>query len=117
MSTDRERDRRLDARVTNDVIQVEYLAPSPHVRDLSISGLFLLDPRPLMRGQPVQLKLSLAGVGTVVVQGMVRRVDPGVGMGIEFTQMEPSDRRKIKEYVARANPGQVSPAGEDDGLR
>lgn len=113
----RDRDRRLDARVTNDVVQVEYVAPSPHVRDLSLSGLYLLDARPLLRGQPVQLKLSLAEAGTVVVQGMVRRVDPGVGMAIEFTQVEPADRRRIKEFIARANPAQVSPAGENDGLR
>ena len=114
MSSDnRERDRRLEPRVANDVIEVEYVAPSPHVRDLSIGGLYLLDQRPLLRGQPVHLKLGLAGLGTIVVQGMVRRVDPGVGMAIEFTHVETADRRKIKEYIARANPGQISPAGED----
>lgn len=103
----------MEPRLANDVVEVEYVAPSPHVRDLSISGLYLLDQRPLLRGQPVQLKLSLASMGTVVVQGMVRRVDPGVGMGIEFTHVETADRRKIKEFIARANPGQISPAGED----
>ncbi|MBI3403918.1 MAG: PilZ domain-containing protein [Acidobacteria bacterium] len=114
MSPDpRERDRRLDPRVTNDVVYVEYVAPSPHVRDLSQSGLYLLDQRPLLRGQPVQLKLGLGDIGTIVVQGMVRRVDPGTGMGIEFTQIDAADRRKIKEYIARTSPEKISPAGED----
>ena len=109
----RDRERRLEPRVSNDVIEVEYVAPSPHVRDLSIGGLYLLDQRPLLRGQPVQLKIGLAGLGTIVVQGMVRRVDQGVGMAIEFTQVDTADRRKIKEFIARANPGQISSAGED----
>lgn len=111
----RERDRRLEARVANDVVEVEFIAPSPHVRDLSISGMYLLDQRPLLRGQSVQLKLNLSSFGTIVVQGMVRRVDPGVGMGIEFTHVETADRRTIKQFIARANPEQVSPGG-DDGL-
>jgi hypothetical protein len=114
MSDSRERDRRLDARISNSVVEVEYVAPSPHVRDLSVSGLYLLDQRPLLRGQPVQLKLGLGGSAIVVVQGMVRRVDPGVGMAIEFTQVDVADRRKIKEFLARANPADVSPAGKDD---
>ena len=101
MSDARERERRLDPRVTNDVVEVEYVAPSPHVRDLSISGLYLLDQRPLLRGQPVQLKLGLGNLGTIVVQGMVRRVDQGTGMAIEFTQVDAADRRKIKEFISR----------------
>lgn len=114
MPEERERERRLDPRVINDVVEVEYVAPSPHVRDLSLSGMYLLDQRPLQRGQPVQLKLGLADLGHVVVQGMVRRVDPGVGMAIEFTKMETADRRKIKEFVARAKLSQLSPAGRDE---
>ena len=115
MSTDsRDRDRRLEPRVMRNVVEVEYVAPSPQVRDLSQSGMYLTDQRPFQRGQPVQLKLVLADLGIVIVQGMVRRVDPGMGMGIEFTHVELADRRKIKEYVARANPEQVSPAGKDE---
>ena len=113
MANNRERERRLDPRVANNVVEVEYVAPSPHVRDLSLSGLYLLDQRPLLRGQPVQLKLGLGDLGTIVVQGMVRRVDPGTGMAIEFTQIDQADRRKVKEFISRANPRDVSPAGED----
>lgn len=113
MAKTRDRDRRLDPRVANGVIEVEYVAPSPHLRDLSISGLYLLDQRPFQRGQPVQLKLGLGSLGTIVVQGMVRRVDQGTGMAIEFTQVDQADRRKIKEFIARANPRDVSPADED----
>jgi hypothetical protein len=112
--SDRDRERRLDARVTDGIIRVEYVAPSPHVRDLSTSGLYLLDPRPLQRGQPVELKLRLADNQVIVVQGMVRRVDPGHGMGIEFTHVEAADRRRIKEYISRAEPDKISPAETDE---
>ena len=115
MSQDsRDRDRRLEARVMKNIVEVEYVAPSPQVRDLSLSGMYLSDQRPFQRGQPVQLKLVLGDLGMIIVQGMVRRVDPGIGMGIEFTHVDSADRRKLKEYVARANPEQVSPAGRDE---
>jgi hypothetical protein len=109
----RDYERRLDPRVADGVIQVEYVAPSAKVRDLSVSGLYLRDPRTLQRGQPVELILRLTGEEPILIRGMVRRVDPGEGMAIEFIQLTPADRRKIKEFVAHSKPEKVSPAGEE----
>ncbi len=111
--SDSGRERRLDPRIANDLIQVELIAPSPQVRDLSITGLYLKDPRPLQRGQPVELRLRLGDADPIFIQGMVRRVDPGEGMGIEFIHVDALGRRRIKEFVSRINPERVSPAGED----
>lgn len=111
--SERDRDRRLDPRVADGVITVEYVAPSPQVRDLSVSGMYLRDPRPLQRGQPIDLRLRLGSSEAMIIRGMVRRVDPGEGMGIEFIQIEAADRRRIKEFVARTSPEKLSPAGED----
>lgn len=107
-------ERRLDARVADGIIQVEYMAPSPHVRDLSVSGLYLKDPRPLQRGQPIELKLRIGEAEPIVVLGMVRRVDPGVGMAIEIIQLNATARRRIKEFIAHADPSKISPADEHD---
>jgi hypothetical protein len=107
-------DRRLDARVSDGVIQVEYVVPSPKVRDLSVSGLYLQDPRTLQRGQPIELLLHIAGHEPILIRGMVRRVDPGEGMAIEFIQLSAADRRKIKEFVAHSAPEKISPAGADE---
>lgn len=113
-NSDQERERRLSPRVYNEgAVQVEYILPDPRVRDLSISGLYVADPRPLQRGQPVELKLRLGPGDPLSVRGMVRRVDPGQGMGIEFIHLEPADRRRLREYVGRAKPESVSPAGDD----
>lgn len=109
----RDYDRRLDPRVADGVIQVEYVVPSPKVRDLSVSGLYLVDSRTLQRGQPIELILRLTGIEPILIRGMVRRVDPGEGMAIEFIQLTAADRRKIKEFVSHSAPEKVSPAGED----
>jgi hypothetical protein len=107
-----ERDRRLEPR-TSEVVQVEYVAPSPRVRDLSVSGVYIVDPRTLQRGQPVDLSLRLDDKDPIVVRGMVRRVDESQGMAIEFISMDAAARRRLKEFVARSSPEKLSPAGED----
>lgn len=109
-----EHERRLSPRVADGIIQIEYVTPSPKVRDLSVSGLYLVDTRPLQRGQPVELKLTLGEGEPILVRGMVRRVDPGEGMAIEFIQVDAAGRRRIKEFVATSDPSKVSPAGQDD---
>jgi hypothetical protein len=110
-----DRDRRLEPRLADEgVVHVEYIAPSPHVRDLSASGVYLADPRQLQLGQTVKLRLSLGAAGTpIVVTGMVRRVDPGQGFAVEFIQLAQGDRRRLKEFIARGNPDKISAAGAD----
>lgn len=113
-SKDRDRDRRLDSRVADGVILVEYVAPSPHVRDLSVSGVYVRDPRTLQRGQTVELKLQLPGGEPVRIRGMVRRVDQGEGMAVEFIQLDAAGRRRIKEFISQSASDKVSPAGKDE---
>lgn len=108
-----DRERRLSARIADETIHVEYVAPSPHVRDLSISGCYILDPRTLQLGQPIQLRIRFDSGEPIQVGGMVRRVDSGVGMAVEFLQMDADSRRRLKEYLLKASPGSVSPAGKD----
>ena len=111
--TKRDRDRRLDPRVSDNVVQAEYVVPSPQVRDLSVSGIYLADTRTFQIGQTVELRLRLGASEPMSIGGMVRRVDPGQGMAVEFIHLETADRRRIKEFIARAHPEKVSPADED----
>lgn len=110
----RDYERRGDARVADGVIQVEYVAPSPSVRDLSTSGLYLNDPRTLQMGQLIELKLRIGADEPIVIHGMVRRVDPGQGMAVEIIRLDANARRRIKEFISRADPGKISPADEHD---
>ena len=109
---EQERDRRLDPRVADGVIHVEYVVPSPQVRDLSVSGVYQWDTRPMLVGQPVELRMRLSNAEPMVIRGMVRRVDPGRGMAIEFIHISGDDRRSIKEFISRASPDKVSAADE-----
>ncbi|HEX9759705.1 MAG TPA: PilZ domain-containing protein, partial [Candidatus Acidoferrales bacterium] len=99
--------------VISGAVHVEYVAPSPHVRDLSLSGCYILDARTLHTGQTVRVRLIFSNGDAVVVHGMVRRVDEGVGMALEFISIESADRQRLKLYVEQADPGSVSPAGSD----
>jgi hypothetical protein len=108
-----DQDRRLDPRVAGDEIAIEYLAPIPRVRDLSTSGLYVLDPRPFQRGQTVEFRLTLGSAKPFVVTGMIRRVDPGQGMAIEFIHVDAAARRRIKEFIAHADPSKISAAGSE----
>ena len=112
---EQERDRRLEPRLADEaVLHVEYVAPSPHVRDLSASGVYLADPREVKLGQSIKLRLTLGSGGPFLVTGMVRRVDPGKGFAVEFIQLDAANRRRLKEHIARSNPEKVSPAGRDE---
>jgi hypothetical protein len=110
---DRERERRLDARVADDVVRAEYVVPTLRVRDLSASGLYLLDPNPLQDGQIIELRLYLGSSEPLEVRGMVRRADSGLGMAIEFTRISAADRHRIKQYIAAVDP---KTARESDDL-
>jgi len=110
---DRERERRLDARVADDVVRAEFVVPTLRVRDLSVSGLYLLDPNPLQDGQIIELRLYLGSGEPLEVRGMVRRADSGLGMAIEFTRISAADRHRIKQHIAVVDP---KAAGESDDL-
>lgn len=109
----RESDRRLEPRAVGKTITVEFLAPIPRVRDLSSSGLFLLDPHPLQLGHTVELRLAFGSGEPVVVSGMVRRVDPGKGMAIEFIHIDADARRRVKEFIASSGHLDISATSTD----
>ncbi len=102
------KDRRLDPRVATELIRVEFISPVPHVRDLSISGLFILDPHPLQRGETVELRLTLGSDKPMIVRGMVRRIEPGIGMAIEFIHIDAAGRRRVKDFISHSDPDKVS---------
>ncbi len=108
-----ERNRRLEPRVVGEEIKVEYLSPVPRIRDLSTSGFFILDPRPFQRGQTVEFRLTLGSNKPFKVTGMVRRVEPGQGMAIEFIHIDADSRRLVKEFISRSDPKKVTPAHPD----
>ncbi len=94
-------------------VEVEYILPGPKPKDISSSGIYLYEERPFQRGQSIELKLRLANGREFRVRGMVRRVDPGVGMGIEFINLTAHDRKMLRDFVEQLKPGSSISVNDD----
>jgi c-di-GMP-binding flagellar brake protein YcgR len=93
-------DRRTGKRVSAPESAVELLDYRPRLRDLSQTGVFVEDPRPLPSGRTVRLLLRLSpNSRAITVLGMVRRVEEGKGMGIEFIQISSGDRAILQHFL------------------
>ncbi len=79
---------------------VEYPDYQPRVRDLSLSGAFILDSRPLRPGRLVRLLLTDHDNPPLEIKAMVRRVVPDEGMTVEFLEMSDDTRRRLRRLVA-----------------
>jgi hypothetical protein len=64
------------------------------LEDMALGGIFIRTPDPPPERSLVKLILS-AGTVEVRARGVVRRVAPRQGMGIEFTAMNPDDRGRL----------------------
>lgn len=93
-------ERRCGPRLPAHEAVVELLDFRPRVRDLSHAGIFIEDPRPLPPGRMLRLLIRLnPQSGAITVWGMVRRVEEGKGMGIEFLQMSAADRATLRSFL------------------
>lgn len=78
---------------------VEYPELRPRVRDISLSGAYIEDHRPLPRGRMLQLRIMLDDRSVINVKAMIRHSDDGVGMGVEFLVMSDDDRKRLRQFV------------------
>ncbi len=101
-------DRRTEPRLQVRPLSVEFPDLQPQVRNLSLSGLYIEDPRPFPRGRIVRLKIWLGDQESIVVRAMVRRVDEGAGMSMEFVEINDADRQRLLSFLG--------PSADSDGL-
>ncbi|MFQ5723377.1 MAG: PilZ domain-containing protein [Terriglobia bacterium] len=80
-------------------IYVEYPDLRPRVRDISLTGAFIEDNRPLSRGRMLNMTFWLDEQTPVTARAMVRRAEEGVGMGVEFLSMSNEDRNRLRQFV------------------
>lgn len=80
-------------------IHVDYPELRPRVRDISLAGAYIEDPRPLPRGRMLQLRIQLDERTAITARAMIRRSDPGVGMGVEFLVMSDEDSKRLHDFV------------------
>ena len=65
-----------------------------YLESVALGGLFLLTRQPLPIRSAVKILVELP-FGEVRARGVVRRVNPLRGMGIEFIAMTPEDRARL----------------------
>jgi hypothetical protein len=70
------------------------------VKTLSMGGLFLCGSITLRVGTDLTLVFEVPG-GMVLADAVVRNIVPGVGMGVEFTKMNPQIRVLLEGLLTR----------------
>lgn len=93
---DRRATPRFQAKPDNSIAYGERSAP---VQDLSLEGVFVLDPDPLPVGSELTFTLR-AGLQDIALEGIVRHSLVDVGMGIQFTNLSAVSKRRLIIHIA-----------------
>jgi hypothetical protein len=85
-------------------LQVNYEGYSEEipvrVPDISTQGMFINTPHQFPQGAVLNVKFILTRSNTeIVARGEVRYNLPGVGVGIEFTEISPEAQKAIEEEL------------------
>jgi tetratricopeptide (TPR) repeat protein len=67
---------------------------------LGMGGLFFHTPKPLATGSFIKLLFDLKS-GEIRARAIVRDSRPDQGMGVQFVQMETSDRERLNQFLAQ----------------
>ena len=105
-SKDRRATPRFQAKPENHITYGDRTAP---IRDLSLEGVFVLDPDPLPVGSEINFTLR-AGQTDIALEGIVRHSTIDEGMGIQFTSLSAVSKRRLIIHMASlvSAPGQIA---------
>jgi PilZ domain-containing protein len=78
-----------------------------HTGDVSVCGCYIESMMPWAVGAQLTIQLWLDS-DPIQIAGIVRTSDPGVGMGIEFVQMHPSEQQKLHNFLAAKEDANAS---------
>ncbi len=76
-----------------------YHDRSAPIRDLSLEGVFVLDPDPLPAGSEISFTLRASNVD-IEIEGVVRHSEVEVGMGIQFVNLSAVSKRRLIIHIA-----------------
>ncbi len=69
-----------------------------YMDSMGLGGFFIRTKEPLPVGSLMALLLNLPA-GDVRARGIVRRISPNSGMGVEFVAMTPEDRGRLNKSI------------------
>ena len=78
------------------------------ISDLSHTGAFIKTSNPAVVGAVLQVRLD-APRREICAEAVVRRVEPGQGMAVEFESMTEDDRARLHAWIRQLETAQVSP--------
>jgi PilZ domain-containing protein len=88
------------------------------VATMGLGGLFIDADKPPAVGEVIRVFFEVPG-GEVRATAVVRNSQPGMGMGIEFTAMEPEPRARLLQLLRRllgdADPELLVPPSQPAG--
>jgi hypothetical protein len=87
---------------------IVYPEGSGAIKDLSLNGMYVLDPDPLPDGTKISFSLR-QGADDIQLQGIVTRSEPGQGMVIQFTELTRESIRRLKLHMAQLGPAPGEP--------
>lgn len=98
-----EQNRRVHARIMPFAsIPVQYPGLRLLVRDLSPTGAFIEDERPLPVGRVFEMTLGGEGpLQEVRLRAVVRRTEPYIGMAVEFVALGKEANRRLQEFLEK----------------
>jgi hypothetical protein len=107
-------DRRAHLRIVPpEAIVAEYPGLRSVIRDVSPTGAFVEDDRPFPVGRVIDLRLRGEGLeAPIEVKAVVRRIEPQIGMAVEFVALSKQARERLLMFIARNRGPRV-----DDALR
>ncbi len=74
-------------------------------RDISAGGMFIETKQPMALGTHLTLRFHLDDGGPIVVAtAEVRYVVPKMGLGLQFVDLMPAERKRLEAYVAKSAP-------------
>ncbi len=105
-------DRRSHLRVVPpEAIVAEYPGLRSVIRDLSRTGAFIEDNRPFPVGHLIELRLRGDSLrAPIEVKAIVRRVEPQIGMAVEFVALTEHTRETLHDFIERGQPNSADVA-------
>ena len=77
------------------------------IMNLGVGGMLFKTADKIDRSTKISIRFNLPPIPPglpVEVEGTVVRLQQGVGFGVEFSQLEESNSKAIKEFVEEASP-------------
>jgi len=93
-------------------LEIEWGSAVLHgrTRDISSNGMFIEAPDPLWVGAGFSARLNLAQ--PLRVDCLVRRIEPGYGMGVAVSLTESESQKLYQELLSSLTPPGATPPGD-----